>query len=127
MRNPAGGFVAGKQRPLAAFDTGPSHCIAAGKGIDGGNATPVGQHVEIDQMARTGHILTSPQTQSISGAVLSTLWLLFAIAHLCTFGVTAKTSLLLACVHFEARQLGLTPEYSAYRNRVRWRLDPFVF
>jgi hypothetical protein len=36
-------------------------------------------------------------------------------------------SLLLACVHFEARQLGLTPEYSAYRNRVRWRLNPSVF
>ena len=49
-------------------------------------------------MARSGHILTSPQTQSISGAVLSTLWLLFPIAHLSTFGVPGKTNLLVFAI-----------------------------
>ncbi|MCK0506468.1 methyltransferase family protein [Aromatoleum anaerobium] len=41
--------------------------------------------------------------------------------------VTASLSLLLARVHFEERHLGQTPEYQAYRSRVRWRLIPFVF
>lgn len=49
-------------------------------------------------MARTAHIRTSPQTQSITGAILATLWLLFAIAHLSTFGLTGKTSLLVFAI-----------------------------
>lgn len=49
-------------------------------------------------MARTAHILTSAQTQSITGAALCALWLLFAIAHLTNFGLTGKTGLLLFAI-----------------------------
>jgi protein-S-isoprenylcysteine O-methyltransferase Ste14 len=41
--------------------------------------------------------------------------------------VLTSLSLLLTRVHFEERHLGQTPEYRAYRSRVRWRLIPFVF
>jgi protein-S-isoprenylcysteine O-methyltransferase Ste14 len=39
----------------------------------------------------------------------------------------ACVSLMLARVHFEERHLAQTPEYRAYRSRVRWRLIPFVY
>lgn len=41
--------------------------------------------------------------------------------------VMASLALLLARVHFEEMHLGKSSEYRAYRNRVRWRLIPFVY
>ncbi|QTQ36185.1 Phospholipid methyltransferase family protein [Aromatoleum petrolei] len=41
--------------------------------------------------------------------------------------VAVSLTLLLARVYFEERHLAQTPEYRAYRSRVRWRLIPFVF
>ncbi len=41
--------------------------------------------------------------------------------------VVASVSLLLARVRFEERHLGQTPEYRTYRDRVRWRLVPFIY
>lgn len=38
--------------------------------------------------------ISSPRTRSLSGLILCALWLLFAVAHLSTFGQTGKTSLL---------------------------------
>lgn len=48
-------------------------------------------------------------------------------SHWNLFIVTTSLSLLLARVYFEERHLAQTPEYRAYRSRVRWRLIPFVF
>jgi protein-S-isoprenylcysteine O-methyltransferase Ste14 len=41
--------------------------------------------------------------------------------------ILASFGLTLARIHFEERHLSLTPEYRAYRDRVAWRLIPFVF
>lgn len=49
-------------------------------------------------MVRNAHILTPLQTQVITGATLSALWLLFAIAHIANFGGTGKTSLLVFAI-----------------------------
>jgi protein-S-isoprenylcysteine O-methyltransferase Ste14 len=49
----------------------------------------------------------------------------FSLANLVI--VAATLGLLLVRVHFEERHLSQTPEYRAYRGRVRWRLLPFVY
>jgi protein-S-isoprenylcysteine O-methyltransferase Ste14 len=41
--------------------------------------------------------------------------------------LSATIGLLMARVLFEERHLSRTPEYRAYRERVNWRLIPFVF
>lgn len=41
--------------------------------------------------------------------------------------VFASVCLMLVRIHFEERHLALTAEYRSYRDRVRWRLIPFVF
>lgn len=41
--------------------------------------------------------------------------------------VAISLTLLLARVYFEERHLAQSPQYRAYRSRVKWRLIPFVF
>lgn len=49
----------------------------------------------------------------------------FSTANL--FIVTATCALLITRIYLEEQHLCQTPEYRAYRNKVKWRLIPFVF
>ena len=129
--------VAGTFLPLLVRPTADTPVPAVEWGLVLGAAMQTAGMLSLNRSFALVPALRELKTEGMYRLVRHPIYFSYVITHACYLTanfslwnlliISASIGLMMTRIHFEERHLSLAPEYRAYRNRVRWRLIPFIF